>query len=30
MSWGSDMVRPNPWVKFTVKDYMTTPEDKRY
>ena len=24
------MVRPNPWVKFTVKDYMTTPEDKRY
>ena len=24
------MVRFKPWVKFTVKEYMTTPEDKRY
>ena len=24
------MVRPKPWIKFTVKEYMTTPEDKRY
>ena len=24
------MVRPKPWVKFTVKEYMTTPDDKRY
>ena len=24
------MVVPKPWLKFTVKEYMTTPEDKRY
>ena len=24
------MVRPKPWLKFTVKEYMSTPEDKRY
>ena len=24
------MVRPKPWLKFSVKEYMTTPEDKRY
>jgi Uma2 family endonuclease len=24
------MVRPKPWIKFTVKDYMSAPEDKRY
>lgn len=24
------MVRPKPWTKFTVKDYMSTPEGKRY
>ena len=24
------MVRSKPWLKFTVKEYMTTPEDKRY
>ena len=24
------MVRPKPWIKFTVKDYMSTPEGKRY
>ena len=24
------MVRPNPRVKFTVKDYMSTPEGTRY
>ena len=24
------MARPKPWIKFTVKEYMTTPEDKRY
>ena len=24
------MAVPKPWVKFTVKEYMTTPEDKRY
>ncbi len=24
------MVQPKPWLKFTVKDYMSTPNDKRY
>jgi Uma2 family endonuclease len=24
------MVRPKPWIKFTAKDYMSAPEDKRY
>ena len=24
------MAQPKPWIKFTVKEYMTTPEDKRY
>lgn len=24
------MVQSKPWLKFTVKEYMTTPEDKRY
>ncbi|PKB78369.1 MAG: hypothetical protein BZY88_18905 [SAR202 cluster bacterium Io17-Chloro-G9] len=24
------MVTPKPWIKFTVKDYMSTPEGKRY
>ena len=24
------MVQPKPWIKFTVKDYMSTPEGKRY
>jgi len=24
------MVQPKPWIKFTVKDYMSTPDDKRY
>ena len=24
------MVRPKPWIKFTVKDYMSMPDGKRY
>ena len=24
------MVHPKPWIKFTVNDYMSTPEGKRY
>ncbi len=24
------MVQPKPWLKFTVRDYMSTPNDKRY
>jgi Uma2 family endonuclease len=24
------MVRPKPWIKYTVKDYMSAPDDKRY
>jgi Uma2 family endonuclease len=24
------MIRPKPWIKFTVKDYMSIPEGKRY
>ena len=24
------MAQLKPWIKFTVKEYMTTPEDKRY
>ena len=24
------MVRPKPWIKFTVKDYMSMPEGERY
>ena len=24
------MVRPKPWIKFTVKDHMSTPEGERY
>src|SRR5918996_781486 len=27
---GSSMTQPNPRIKFTVDDYMTTPDDKRY
>ena len=27
---GANMVRPKPWIKFTVKDYMSTPEGERY
>jgi Uma2 family endonuclease len=27
---GNSMTQPNPHIKFTVDDYMTTPDDKRY